>query len=90
MEVIFLIIGLITGGITTFFITKHHNESSKKDLKNEVAKLRELTIRILWSMEEAGLIQWNRDSKGNIIGLDIRWKSESMAAKRKTENRTLH
>jgi uncharacterized protein YuzE len=53
-------------------------------------KLRELNVRILWKMEEAGLIQWKRDSQGNIIGIEIKPKSESIITEREIEDRVLH
>jgi len=90
MEIIFFTIGLIIGSIITLFIANSYYGRVRKGLKNEVAKLRELSIRILWRMEEEGLIEWNRDSKGNIIGLDIKSKSRSMIDKKTVENRTLH
>jgi uncharacterized protein YuzE len=90
MEIIFLIIGLITGLIVTFFVTNLYYERVKKDLKNEVTRLRELNVRILSKMEEEGLIEWKRDSQGNIIGIEIKPKSESIITEREIEDRILH
>ena len=90
MVVIFLFMGLITGGIISFLITKYYYERAGKDLKKEVGKLRQLNIHVLRSMEEAGLIKWNRDSQGKIIGLDIKFTSASMAVEETSEGKTLH
>ena len=90
MEIIFLIIGLIIGLIVTFFVTNLYYERVKKDLKNEVTRLRELNVRILSKMEEEGLIEWKRDSQGNIIGIEIKPKSESIITERGIEDRILH
>jgi uncharacterized protein YuzE len=90
MEIIFLIIGLIIGLIVTFFVTNLYYERVKKDLKDEVTRLRELNVRILSKMEEEGLIEWKRDSKGNIIGIEIKPKSESIITEREIEDRILH
>jgi len=90
MEVIFLTLGLIIGGLIIFFISNLHYEHAHRDLKDEVIRLRQLNIRLLWSMEEAGLIKWNRDSQGNIIGLDIRSNSALTAVERTVENKTIH
>ncbi len=90
MEIIFLTMGLIVGGMTIFLITKYYHERADRGLKDEVIRLRQLNIRLLWSMEEAGLIKWNRDSKGNIIGLDIRSKSALTVTERTVENKTIH
>jgi uncharacterized protein YuzE len=90
MEIIFLIMGLIIGLIVTFFITNLYYERVKKDLKNEVTRLRELNVRILSKMEEEGLIEWKRDSQGNIIGIEIKPRSESIITEREIEDRILH
>ena len=90
MEIVFFIMGLIAGGIITFFVAGFCYERAFKRLKNEIAKLRELNIRLLCKMEEAGLIQWNRDSQGHIVGLDIKLKSESEADDKTVDDRTLH
>jgi len=90
MEVLFSTIGLIVGGLITFFVTNRHYERAHRELKDEVIRLRHLNIRLLWSMEEAGLIKWNRDSQGNIIGLDIRSNSALTVAERTVENKTIH
>jgi uncharacterized protein YuzE len=90
MEIIFLIFGLIIGLIVTFFVTNLYYERVKKDLKNEVTRLRELNVRILSKMEEEGLIEWKRDSQGNIIGIEIKPKSESIITERGIEDRILH
>lgn len=90
MEVIFLTMGLIVSGLLIFFVTKRYYEHADRELKNEVIRLRQLNIRLLWSMEEAGLIKWNRDSRGNIVGLDIRSKSAPTVTERTVENKTLH
>ena len=90
MEVILLIMGLIVGGLIIFFVTNRHYKHAHRDLKDEVVRLRQLNVRLLWSMEEAGLIKWNRDSKGNIIGLDIRSKSTPTVTERTVENKTIH
>ena len=90
MEVIYLVTGLIIGGIISFFFTKYHYEHEGKCLKNEVAKLRELNIGILRTMEEAGLIEWHRDNQGNITGMNIKLKSQSRVTERTIENKTLH
>ena len=90
MEITFLIVGLMIGLIVTFLVTNLYYERVKKDLKKEVIKLRELNVRILSKMEEEGLIEWKRDSQGNIIGIEIQPKSEQILTERKIEDRVLH
>ena len=90
MEITFLIVGLMIGLIVTFLVTNLYYERVKKDLKKEVIKLRELNVRILSKMEEEGLIEWKRDSQGNIIGIEIKQKSEPLLNEREVEDRVLH
>jgi len=90
MKIIFLTMGLIVGGLIIFFVTNRRYEHAHRELKDELFRLRQLNIRLLWSMEEAGLIKWNRDSQGNIIGLDIRSKSALTVTERAVENKTIH
>jgi hypothetical protein len=90
MGIIFLIMGLIVGGLMIFFVTNRHYERAHRQLKDEVIRLRQLNVRLLWNMEQAGLIKWTRDSQGNIIGLDIRSKSALTVTERTVENKTIH
>ena len=90
MEVLILTMGLIVGGLSIFLVTNRHYERAHRELKDELLRLRQLNIRLLWSMEEAGLIKWNRDRQGNIIGLDIRPKSALTVTEREAENKTIH
>ena len=80
----------MVGGLIIFFVAHRHYEHAHRELKDEVFKLRQLNMRLLWSMEEAGLIKWNRDSRGNIIGLDIRSRSTLAVTERTVENKTIH
>ena len=90
MELVFLITGLMFGGIITFMFLYFYHERVKKNLKKESTKLRELNGRILWYMKDMGLIKWNRDSKGNIVGFDINEKTESIINEETLKNRTIH
>jgi len=74
MEVVFSGIGVIIGGIITFFVAKYYYQRATKDLKKEAAELRKLNTLILRGMEEAGQVEWNKDSVGNIVGLVINLK----------------
>jgi hypothetical protein len=90
VEGIFIFAGLFVGGIVTFFVTKRHYKQLRKGLESELAKLRHLNIRLLLSMEQAGLIKWNRDSEGNIIGFHTNPKSPSKVPEEPTKDRILH
>ena len=90
MEGFFIITGFILGGIVTFVVMNFYYERERKKHKIENDKLRDLNMRILSYMKEMGLISWNRDSKGNIIGFDIEELTESDIAEEGLKNRTLH
>ena len=90
MTAIFLLIGLIGGGAISYLIAKYYYDREVKSLLNEVVKLRELNIRMLWRMEEAGLIKLTRDNEGNIVGLDINSQSEPTIIQSIAQDKTLH
>ncbi|MFC1825111.1 hypothetical protein ACFL9T_20555 [Thermodesulfobacteriota bacterium] len=90
MTAIFLLVGLVGGGAISYLIAKHHYDREVKSLMNEVVKLRELNIRMLWRMEEAGLIKLTRDNEGNIVGLDVNSQSEPTIIQSVAQDETLH
>ena len=90
-SIIYLIFGFITGGVLIGIVFGLYYKKSYQQLNDEVTKLRGLTLRMLETMEISGLIEWQRDSFGNIKGLEV--QSPSKASKRKSEdhkNRTIH
>ena len=90
MEFIFFIMGLVAGGVISYFVVGLYYERTGRNLKDRVVKLQELNIRMLSKMEEAGLIKWNRDIRGHIVGMDIRSESEAKTTEEAVEDRTLH
>ena len=90
MEGFFLIAGFILGGVATFIVVNIYHERGRKKDKKENDKLRDLNMRILSYMKDMGLIKWNRDSKGNIVGFDIKEKTASIINEEALKNRTLH
>ena len=90
-SIIYLILGFIVGGVSIGVVFGLYYKKSYQHLYEEVTKLRELTLRMLETMEISGLIEWQRDSFGNIKGLEV--QSPSKESKRKSEdhkNRTIH
>jgi len=71
MEIIFFGLGMLAGVIIAYFAVGLYYERTGRYLRNQVNKLRELNFRMLWKMEEAGLIKWERNSQGKIVGLDL-------------------
>ena len=88
---LYLIVGFIIGGISTGVILGLYYKKSYQHLLEEVTKLRGLTLRMLETLEITGLIEWKRDSFGNIKGLEV--QSSPKESKRRSEehkNRTIH
>ena len=90
MEILFLVIGFAAGCIITYSIMGLSYKKTRKRLFKKVTELQDLNYRMLWKMEEAGLITWNRNGKGHIIGLEIESKPEAEPAEKEGKNRTLH
>jgi hypothetical protein len=90
MEILFLIIGLAVGGIITYAIMRIYFNRDRKQLFKKVTELQDLNYRMLWKMEEAGLIRWNRNGRGHIIGLEINIKSDAESTEGEVKDRTLH
>lgn len=90
MDIISFVLGLILGGATAFAVSYLLYERARSKLKVEVSKLRDLNVKILRHMEDAGLIIWNRDSRGRIIGLNIRSKSDAGTDEETFDRKTLH
>ena len=90
MEGFYFITGIIFGGIVTYIVMNIYHERGRKRFKTENDKLRDLNMRTLSYMKDMGLIKWNRDSKGNIVGFDIKETTESIIKEEAVKNRTLH
>jgi len=90
METMSLILGFILGGAVGLLVSNLRYARARSKLQTEVTKLRDLNIKILRHMEDAGLIIWNRDSQGRITGLNIRSKSEARIDEETFARRTLH
>ena len=93
--IIYLIVGWAIGGITIGIFFGLYFRRKTRHLLDEVNKLRGLTFRMLETLEISGLIEWQRDSLGNIKGLGV--QSPSKSSKRKGDhykdddkNRTIH
>lgn len=89
--IIYLIFGFIVGGVSVGVFLGLYYKNSFQRLLEEVNKLRDLTIRMLETMEITGLIEWQRDSFGNIKGLEVQSPSKSSKDKNDDDkNKTIH
>ena len=66
------LVGVIIGGIITWYVSKKYYKRASQEMKEESDKLIKKINLILRSMEEAGLIEYTRDEQGNIKGLVIK------------------
>lgn len=71
------------------FLALYYRKSFRH-LLQEVNKLRELTFRMLETLEMTGLVEWQRDSFGNIKGLEIQSPSKPSKLKTDDKNKTIH
>ena len=90
MAYIGLMIGLMIGGVSSFLIARHYYERDIELLTTDLSKYIELNMRLLRHLEKAGLVHLNRDSQGNIIGLEVKPSRESVALQEMGDNKTLH
>jgi hypothetical protein len=90
MSFIGLMIGLMIGGVSSFLIARHYYERDIELLTTDLSKYIELNMRLLQHLEKAGLVHLNRDSRGNIIGLEVKPKPESERSHGVGDNKTLH
>lgn len=85
-----MVIGFAGGCIITYSITGLSYKKTRKRLFKKVTELQDLNYRMLWKMEEAGLIRWNRNGKGHVIGLEIESKPETDSTEKEGKDRILH
>ena len=90
MAFIGLVTGLIVGGVSAFLIARHYYEKDIELLTNDLSKYTELNIRLLRHLEKSGLVSLNRDSRGNIIGLEVKPKPDLGSVNGVEGNKTLH
>lgn len=62
------LIGVLVGALTTWYFSLRYYKKAGADLGNEAAKLRHLSSVMLNAMEDAGLVELNRNGKGEPIG----------------------
>lgn len=74
---IYAAIGVLLGGVITWWCSKHYYEKAAKDFKKEAADLKRLNNYMLLGMEKMSWIKLNRDERGNPIGFAYTMEAES-------------
>ena len=68
------IVGIAIGAIITWFVAERYYRRAGDDLKKAASELKDLNILILRALENAELVQLNKDENGKPIGLNITLK----------------
>jgi hypothetical protein len=70
--------GLISGMVARFYYRRAGEELKREAgaLRRETARLRRHTTLILRGLEEAGLVEYNRDEQGEIVSMVIKGSVE--------------
>jgi hypothetical protein len=66
------ILSILIGGTITFLASWIFYVRAARDLRQETARLQRHTTLILRGLEEAGLVEYNRDEQGEITGIVIK------------------
>ena len=90
MKVIYLMILMTAGAAVSFLLARYYYGRMNRDLKNEVDKLTDLNFLILQRLEDAGLLRWNHDKKGNVVGLDLEFSEDPIDDEPEVEDETIH
>jgi len=73
MEMIFALVGIVVGGLITWWAARYYYEKASRDLAAEANELKRLNTLILQGLESAGLgVEYSRDDEGNIRGMVIK------------------
>jgi hypothetical protein len=67
---IWTLVGIAIGAVVTFCVSRHYYMAAAKDLEVETERLRNLMRIALTAMEQKGMVKLNRDSGGQIIGME--------------------
>lgn len=62
---------MIVGAVVTWLVARHYYVQAARELAQEAADLRHLTTLVLRGIENAGLVELNRDSSGRITSLSL-------------------
>lgn len=64
-------LGVLVGGIITFFCSRHYYKKASVELGKEAEKLKDLIHIILCAMESLNWIELETNKQGNISGFKV-------------------
>jgi len=77
-------IGIVVGALITWFVADKYYRRASDELRNESTELKDLTILILRGLENAEIVDLNKDVNGKPIGLNIKIKVGTIKVESKT------
>lgn len=84
-SVVFNLVGVVAGGVITWFVARYYFIRASRELKEEATKLRRLNKLVLRGLENAGLVKCKRDEEGNVTEFIIQFSSSAKVST-KTSN----
>ena len=67
------LIGVLIGGLTTYFVARYYYKRASQELKDEATELRDLTTLVLRGLERAGFVEYSKDEQGKPVGIIFRY-----------------
>jgi hypothetical protein len=74
-SVLEIAVGVLAGGAINAYFARRGSQELRREaegLKQEAARLQRHTTLILRGLEEAGLVEYNRNEQGEIVGMVIK------------------
>ncbi len=79
LTIIIALLSILVGGLITWLVSRFYYIRASNDLSKEANRLREFTELMLRGMEAAGWVEYNRDDRGNPIGIVFKGSVEETA-----------
>jgi hypothetical protein len=69
--IILTVISIGVGGVVTFLLTRWHYERASEDLEREASELRDYTVTLINYLDDARMIDVERDAHGNPVRVRV-------------------
>jgi hypothetical protein len=69
--IILTLISIAVGGFITFLVTRSYYERASGDLEREAGELKDYTVMLINYLDDAGVIEVERDAQGNPIRVRV-------------------
>ena|SRR3712207_4321662 len=71
MTIIVSLISIAVGGFITFLVTRWYYDRTSGDLEREANELKDYTVMLVNHLDDAGMIEVERDAQGNPIRVRV-------------------